>query len=155
MMKNAKALLLEVLAVIPDSRKVVPLFADDGVMELPFLSSLGIESRYQGHAKITGFFDLVVQPYPDFTFKPQDIKVLIETPDQVFAEYTAHTKAAGTGRLIHHLFAGRLVAENGQIKLLRESLNVIAAAQALYPNGVAELPRPEAEIFSAPPGYHS
>jgi hypothetical protein len=48
--------------------------------------------------------------------------VLIETPEQVFAEYTAHTKAARTGRILHHLFAGRLVAKKGKITLLRESL---------------------------------
>jgi hypothetical protein len=42
------------------------------------------------------------------------------------------------------MFAGRLVAENGIIKLLRESLNVIAAAQDLNARGVAELPLPEA-----------
>jgi hypothetical protein len=39
--------------------------------------------------------------------------VLIETPEQVFAEYTAHTKAARTGRILHHLFAGRLVVKKG------------------------------------------
>jgi uncharacterized protein len=94
---------------------------------------------------------LVRKLYPDFGFKPQDTKVLIETPDQVFAECTAHTTAAGTGRLIHHLFAARLVAHNGKIKLLRESLNVVAAAQALNPNGVADLPPAGREIFSVPP----
>ena len=91
--------------------------------------------------------------YPDFAFRPDDIKVLIETPEQVFAEYTAHTKAARTGRVLHHLFAGRLVSEKGRVKLLRESLNTVSAAQALNPNGVADLPRPGSEIFSVPPDY--
>jgi uncharacterized protein len=93
--------------------------------------------------------------YPDFRFKPKDIKVLIETSGQVFAEYTARTRAARTGRIIHHLFATRLVAEKGKITLLRESLNTVAAAQALNPNGIADLPPPESEIFSVPPGYLS
>jgi len=35
------------------------------------------------------------------------------------------------GHLVHHLFAGRLVAEKGKIKLLRESLTAVAAAQVL------------------------
>src|SRR5262245_56965014 len=116
-----------------------------GVVELPSLHAIGIEPRYEGRARIKVFYDLVRKLYPDFGFKPQDTKVLIETPDQVFAEYTARTTAAGTGRLIHHLFAARLVAENGKIKLLRESLNVVAAAQALKPNGNAELSPPERE----------
>ena len=50
-----------------------------------------------------------------------------------------HTKAGSTGRLIHLLFIGLLVAENGKIKLLRESINTVANAQALNPNGAADL----------------
>jgi hypothetical protein len=49
----------------------------------------------------------------------------------------------------------RLVAENGRIKLVRESLNVVAAAQALLPGGVKDLPDPEKVIFSVPPDYRS
>jgi uncharacterized protein len=60
-----------------------------------------------------------------------------------------------TGRTVHHLFTGRLVAENGQIKLLRESLNPVAVAQALLPGGVKDLPDPEKVIFSVPPDYRS
>jgi uncharacterized protein len=51
------------------------------------------------------------------------------------------------------LFAGRLVARKGKITLVLESLNTVAAAQALNPNGVADLPLPESEIFSIPPNY--
>ena len=52
----------------------------------------------------------------------------------------AHTTAKATGRTLHHMFAARLVAENGLIKLVRESLNVVAVAQALLPGGVKDLP---------------
>ena len=81
--------------------------------------------------------------------------VLIDTPEQVFAEYMAHPTVAATGRSVHHLFAGRLVAGNGQIKLLRESLNPFAVAQALLSGGVKDLPDPEKVIFSVPPDYRS
>jgi uncharacterized protein len=47
------------------------------------------------------------------------------------------------------------VAENGQIKLLLESLNPVAVAQALLPGGVKGLPDPEKVIFSVPPDYQS
>ena len=47
-MKEAKSLLLEVFAAIPDGVKVAPLFAEDGVVELPFLHSVGIQ-RPRGH----------------------------------------------------------------------------------------------------------
>ena len=154
-MTDAKKLLLDLLAVIPDGEKAAAFFAEDGVMEIPFLHAIGIPTRYQGHAAIKEFFNFVGGTlYPGFGFKPEDINVLIETPEQVFAEYTAHTRAR-TGRILHHLFAGRLVARKGKITLLRESLNTVAAAQALNPNGVADLPPPESEIFSVPPDYLS
>jgi uncharacterized protein len=66
-----------------------------------------------------------------------------------------HPKVKATGRTVHHLFAGRLVAEKGQIKLLRESLNPLAVGQALLPGGVKDLPHPEKVIFSVHPDYQS
>src|SRR6266851_4278729 len=151
-MTDAKTLLLELLAVIPNGDKVAALFAEDGVVELPFLHAVGMPARHQGRARIKDFYDQVGKLYADFGFKPKDTKVLIETPDQVFAEYMTHTRAAGTGRLIHHLFAGRLVAEKGQIKLLRESLNVVAAVQALSPKGAAGLPvKSDGSFRQSPP----
>ena len=51
--------------------------------------------------------------------------------------------------------AAALFAEDGQIKLLRESLNPFAVAQALLPGGVKDLPDPEQVIFSVPPDYLS
>jgi uncharacterized protein len=154
-MSDARTLLLELLAVIPNGERVAALFADDGVVELPFLHSLGMPTRHQGRTQIRDFYNQVGGLYADFVFKPENTKVLIATPDQVFAEYMTHAKAAGTGRSIHHLFAGRLAAEAGQIKLLRESLNVVAAVQALNPKGAAGLPPPPTEIFSVPSGYLS
>lgn len=46
--------------------------------------------------------------------KDEDITILIDIRDQVFAEYGTHARAAATGRRAHHLFMGRLVAQNGQ-----------------------------------------
>jgi hypothetical protein len=43
---------------------------------------------------------------------------------------------------------GRIVVEDGQIKLLREALNTVATAQALLPHGAADVPAPGMEISS-------
>ena len=51
-MKDSKALLLEYLASIRDPEHAASLFADDGVFELPFLRSLGVEPRYRGRREI-------------------------------------------------------------------------------------------------------
>jgi hypothetical protein len=45
-----------------------------------------------------------------------------------------------SGRPFSQMYAGRLVAEQGKIKLLRESLDLVRAARAMLPNGVADIP---------------
>jgi len=154
-MKDAKTLLLEFLAAVTHGQDAAALFAEDGAVELPFLHSVGIPWRHQGRQAISELQASLAGLYLDFAFKPEDTHVLIDTPEQVFAEYMAHPTAAATGRTLHHLFAARLVAENGQITLVRESLNGVAAAQALLPGGVKDLPDPEKAIFSVPPDYRS
>jgi hypothetical protein len=71
-----------------------------------------------------------------------------DTPETTFAEYVAHARAAATGRTLHQLFTGYLVAEAGQIKLLRESFNPLAMAQAQLPNGVADIEPPGDEVYA-------
>jgi len=154
-MKDAKTLLLEFLSAVTGGQNAAALFAEDGAVELPFLHSLGIPWRHRGRQAISELQDSLAGLYLDFGFPPEDTHVLIDTPEQVFAEYMAHPTARATGRTVHHLFTGRLVAENGQIKLLRESLNPVAVAQALLPGGVKDLPDPEKVIFSVPPDYRS
>jgi hypothetical protein len=100
------------------------------VFELPFLRSLGVEPRYVGRLQITALLQQLLKLYPNFAFAPDDIHILIETPEKMFAEYVAHARAAATGRTLHHLFTGYLVAKAGEIKLLRESFNPLAMAQA-------------------------
>lgn len=147
-MKDSKALLLEYLAAIRDPERAASLFAQDGVFELPFLRSLGVGPRYSGRQEITGLLRQLLTLYPNFAFEPGDIQVLIETPEKTFAEYVAHARAAATGRTVHHLFTGYLVAEGGRIKLLRETCNPLAMAQAQLPNGAADVGPPGNEVHS-------
>src|SRR6188474_667012 len=105
-MKHSKALLLEYLASIRDPERAASLFAADGVFELPFLRSLGVEPRYTGRAAITALLRQLLKLYPNFAFAPDDIRVLIETPEKTFAEYVAHARAAATGRTLHNCSLG-------------------------------------------------
>ena len=147
-MKDSKTLLLTYLASIRDPERAAALFAEDGVFELPYLRSLGVGPRYVGRREITALLNQLLQLYPNFAFAPDDIRILIETPDKTFAEYVAHARAAATGRTLHQLFTGYLVAEAGQIKLIREMLNPLAMAQAQLANGVAEIGPPGNEVHS-------
>ena len=147
-MKDSKTLLLTYLASIRDPERAAALFAEDGVFELPYLRSLGVGPRYVGRREITALLNQLLNLYPNFAFAPDDIRILIETPDKTFAEYVAHARAAATGRTLHQLFTGYLVAEAGQIKLIREMLNPLAMAQAQLANGVAEIGPPGNEVHS-------
>jgi len=154
-MKDAKTLLLEFLAAVTHGQDAAALFAEDGTVELPFLYSVGIPWRHRGRQAIRDLQAQLAGFYLDFAFKPEETHVLIDTPEQVFAEYMAHPTVRATGRTLHHLFTARVVAQNGQIKLVRESLNPFAAAQALLPGGVKDLSDPEKVVFSVSPDYRS
>jgi hypothetical protein len=97
-MKDSKTLLLNYLASVRDPERAASFFADDGVFELPFLRSLGVEPRYKGRREITTLVHKLLEIYPNFAFEPDDTRILIETPEKTFAEYVAHGRAAATGR---------------------------------------------------------
>lgn len=131
-MKNAAQLLDAYLDAIQDPAAAAALFADDGVLELPSLATLGITSRVTGPAQIEAFIAGLLKNVPDFRFK--DVQKFIDTGDQVFGEYSVEAKVLSTGKIYRQTYAGRLVAENGKIKLLREALDTLAASRAFTPD---------------------
>ena len=130
-MKNAVELLQLYLESIQSPANAASLFADDGVLELPYLESLGITSRVQGKEAIESFIGSLLNKVPDFKFR--NVRFLIDTPDQAFAEYSVEALVPATGRIYRQMYAGRLVAQDGKIQLLRESMDTLAAAKAFAP----------------------
>ena len=65
-------------------RNALSLFADDGVFELPFLRSLGVEPCYTGRREITALVRKLLEIYPNFAFAPDDTRILIETPEKTY-----------------------------------------------------------------------
>jgi len=131
--KNAKELMLEFTAFsFRDPKKAAEMFAEDGAFEMPYLATFGVPSQYKGRGAIAGFFQFVRDLFPGFEL--ENIKVLIDTPEQVFGEYEFTAVSSKTGRSVHQLFFGRLVAENGKIRLLREALNSFEVARATVPD---------------------
>jgi len=127
--KNAKELMFEYTAFsFRDPKKAAEMFAEDGAFEMPYLASFGLPPEYRGREAIAGFFQSVLDTYPDFQF--ENVKVLIDTSDQAFAEFEATAVSSKTGRTVHQLFFSRLVAKNGKIKLFREALNTFEVARA-------------------------
>ena len=120
---SATALLRAYLANIRDPEKAASLFADDGVIELPW-----VNARVQGRAAVAGLVSNLLRMIPDFAFK--SVQFWIETPDKVYAEYTVEAVVAATGKLYRQTYCGVLIAEDGKIKLLREALNTSEANRA-------------------------
>jgi uncharacterized protein len=135
-MKTAKELLQ---AYINGSAlESAALFADKGALELPYLADLGVEPRYEGPKNIGAFLTFLHEEmYPTFRFI--DVNIYIDTPDQAFGEYTIHQKSGISGKNVHQRFFGHCVAADGKIVLLREALNVLAAADGMFPNGIADV----------------
>ena len=132
-MKNAKELMLEYTAFsFRDPKKAAEMFTEDGAFEIPYLATFGFPQQHKGRDALVGFFQSVLDIYPGFQF--ENVKVLIDTPDQAFAEFEATAVSTKTGRTVHQLFFARLVAENGKIKLFKEALNTLELAKANVQN---------------------
>jgi uncharacterized protein len=143
-MKNARTLLEEFVASsMRDPKQAAQMFADHGAFEMPYLESVGIPWRYEGHAQLEGVFSFVRGLYPQMDL--ENLKIVCETPGVVVAEYEFTTPSSKTGRTVHQLFVGRLEAEDGKITLLRESINLVELGLALFPNGLADLKPPAAQ----------
>jgi uncharacterized protein len=147
-MKTAKQLLQAYID--GTAQEAAALFAEKGALELPYLADLGVEPRYEGPATIAAFLTFLhEQMYPGFKFA--DVKIYIDTPDQAFGEYTIHQKSGISGKDVHQRFFGHCTAADGKIVLLREALNVLAAADGIFPGGIADVVSRQAEAQQAAP----
>jgi len=135
-MKTAKDLMLAYLA--GTAEQTGALFAEGGTLELPYLASIGMPPVTTGPEEITKFLGFLHSTlYPGFAF--EDVKVHLQVPDQVFAEYHINHKSGISGKDVRQQFFGHLEAKDGKIKRLREAIDVVVAAEAMYPNGLADV----------------
>ena len=86
------------------------------------------EGACEGPAEIEKLITGLLAKVPAFRLK--NLKVWIDTPDKVFAEYSVEALVPDTGKVYRQTYAGVLIAEGGRIKLLREALDTAAAAWA-------------------------
>ncbi len=135
-MKIAKELMLAYIE--GNAQQSGSLFAADGTLELPYLASIGLPPILKGPEAISTFLTFLHGTlYPGFHF--ENVAIHIETPSQVFAEYHIHNKSGISGKDIRQQFFGRLTAETGKIKQRVEAIDVVVAAEAIYPNGFADV----------------
>lgn len=140
-MANAKELLLSFISASPEQAGA--LFTSDGVLEIPYLASIGVRARYCGPKEVIAFLHVLHERvYPGAVF--ENVSIHIETPNQVFGEYHLTAKSGISGNTVHQQFLGHLVVENSKIKLLRESIDTMAAADAMFSSGRTAVLRGEA-----------
>ncbi len=95
-MKTARELMLAYLA--GTAGETGALFLPEGTLELPYLASIGLPPVLKGPAEITKFLGFLHGTlYPEFQF--QNVKVLIDGGNQVFAEYQINHKSASRENL--------------------------------------------------------
>nr|AEQ20493.1 putative ketosteroid isomerase-related protein [uncultured bacterium CSL144] len=136
-MKTAKDLMLGYIAGTADQAGA--LFADNGTLELPYLASIGLLPILKGPKEITKFLSFLHGTlYPGFSF--EDVTIHIDTRDQVFANYHINHKSGISGKKVQQQFFGHLEAKDGEIARLREAIDVVVAAEAIYPDGLADVP---------------
>ena len=117
--------------------RCVALFAEDGVFEFPYMPTIGINARFQGHEAIRGVLELIRSHFPSFTLSNIDIHDL-KNGSALFVEYHSEGFVEGTDKVYAQDYVSHL--ENGRIMLLREYLNIISSARALLPKGLADVP---------------
>ena len=122
-MHTPARLLQSYLDNIREPAAAAALFADDGVLELPT-----VQAHAQGPTAIEALLRGLLAKVPDFRFK--EVQIFIDTPDQAFGEYSVEALVPDTDKVYRQTYAGRLVAEGGKIRLLREALDTAAAARA-------------------------
>ena len=122
-MKTATELLEAYLTNVQTPKVSASQFAGDGVLELPW-----VKAHAKGPAAVERLLAGMLAKVPDFRFK--NLTYYIQTPDKVAAEYQVEALVLETGKIYKQTYAGVLLAENGKIKLLREALDTVAAAQA-------------------------
>jgi uncharacterized protein len=136
-MSTARELLHTYLKTFRDADATLSLFAPDAVIELPYAASIGMPTRVQGIDQIHALHAKVVGIAPTLEFSLPTI--FIDTPEQVFAEYTANTRTAD-GRPFEQLYAAVLTVKDDRIVALREYVDLVKAARAVLPNGTADIP---------------
>jgi hypothetical protein len=136
LMTTAKELMLGYIAGTAEQSGA--LFDAKGTLELPYLASIGLPPLLTGPDEIAKFLTFLHGTlYPGFAF--ENVQIHLSTPEQVFAEYHINHKSGITGKAVRQQFFGHLEAEGGKIKRLREAIDVVVAAEAIFPNGLADV----------------
>jgi ketosteroid isomerase-like protein len=112
------------------------LFTADGYIEAPYVQSLGIPTKIVGAESIQKSLSQVKMAAPNFHFI--NVKVIMETPTELVAEYESEATMAN-GRPYKQLYIAHVITKDGKIVSYKEFLNTVVFVQAFFPNGLKDL----------------
>ena len=136
--KEASVLLAEFLTSIGagDPKVTASYFTPEGYIDAPYVESLGMPAKIVGPAAIEVTMSNIKKIAPNFHFT--SIKIILETPTEVVAEYESEALMAN-GRPYKQLYMGHLISKDGKILSHREFINTIVFVEAFFPNGLKDL----------------
>ena len=147
-MTCARDLMLDYL--IGAANRSASLFAPTATLEFPYFASIGLPTVLTGPADIAKFLGFLHETvYPDCQI--EKIIIHIETPQQIFAEYHIINRSGVSGKSVKQQLFGHLTAYEGRIQRLVEAGDVIIAAEALYPHGLAAITKEKIVWKNWPP----
>ena len=136
--KTASVLFKEFLETVGkgDAKTASLLFTTDGYIDAPYVQSLGFPSKIAGHAAIEQSLTQVKAAAPNFRFS--NFKVVMETPNELVAEYESEAVMA-TGKPYKQLYIAHVTTKDGKIATHKEYLNTVVFVEAFFPNGLKDL----------------
>lgn len=136
--KTASILLKEYLSSVSagDPKATASFFEENGYIDAPYVESFGMPSKIVGKSAIEATMANLIQNAPNFHFTK--IKVVLETPTEVVAEYESEAVLVNERAYKQH-YMGHLTSKDGKILCHKEFLNTIPFVEAFFPNGLSDL----------------
>lgn len=103
-------------------------FADDGVIEFPFLGS-----RYTDFASFDAAIGPLLAVLPGLTFTDPDLEFLDDDREAVIAKYTGHATVTFTGKSYDQTYITEIHTRNGKVASYAEYFDTAVLNEAFTP----------------------
>lgn len=140
-MKTAAELLRAYVDGSHDRSTVLPLFAENCLVEAPYFTTLGMPWRFDGRPALGESQEYLRKLYPGLHF--ENLRIICATDDVAVGEYEFIATSSKTGRRVYQLTLVEVVAADGEIRLLREFQNIAEIALAVLPGGLGDISTPD------------
>ena len=129
-MKAHELFAAHVELVTTDAAKWRALWADDAVMELPYVSSIGMQDKYVGLDAVYKFMqETIVSQFADAAVSNLRIQQIAGS-DSCVGEYELRATLKSTGKVYNPKYVILLTAKDGKIIHLKEYVNPLSITAA-------------------------